>query len=88
MMERERTRWRRTGVSRTYRRWHHDTAARCPATGKTSFRSTIAARQFVASRDEWNGETPRVYRCEWGDWYHLTSSPTRWELARMHNGAA
>ena len=75
-------------MSRTHRRRRYRAAAGCPVTGKTSFRSTTAARAFVASRDEWYGETSRVYRCEWCDWYHLTSSPTRWELARTAGEAA
>jgi len=75
-------------VSRTYRRWKYDVAASCPVTGKASFRSTTAARAFVATRDEWHGTRARVYRCEWCDWYHLTSRPTRWELARSATDAA
>jgi hypothetical protein len=69
-------------MSRTYRRSKHHTARNCPVTGKASFRSTVAARAFVDSRDEWRGEVARVYRCEHCDWYHLTSKRTHWELAR------
>ena len=69
-------------MARTYRRWHYRTAVRCSVTGKASFRSTTSARAFVESRDNWDGDVARVYRCEWCDWYHLTCRPTRWELAR------
>ncbi len=69
-------------MSRTYRRYKLKTARSCGVTGKASFRSTTAARRFVESRDEWRGEVARVYCCEYCGWYHLTSSPTNWELAR------
>ena len=75
-------------MSRTYRGWKRATARGCPMTGKTSFKSTVAARAFVESRDEWRGEVSRVYRCEWCDWFHLTSRPTRWELIRTEPTAA
>jgi hypothetical protein len=38
-------------MSRTYRGWKRATAGGCPVTGKTSFKSTVAARAFVESRD-------------------------------------
>ena len=68
-------------MARTYRQWHYRPAARCRVTGKTSFRSTKAARAFVAVKD-WNGAVARVYRCLVCDWYHLTSQPTNWERDR------
>ena len=70
-------------MSKTYRHWKFRSAQRCGVTGKASFKSTVAARAFVDTRDEWRGETSRVYRCEWCDWYHLTSKRTNWELARV-----
>ena len=76
------------GMSRTYRGRHQETARSCAVTGKTSFRSTAAAKEFVDSREEWRGEVSRVYRCEWCDWYHLTSRPTRWAMARANGVAA
>jgi hypothetical protein len=75
-------------VSRTHRGGKYRTASNCSATGKASFRSTVAARAFVESRDEWRGEVSRVYRCEWCDWYHLTSHRTRWEMLRTDTEAA
>ena len=78
----------RTDMSRTHRVWRYATAKGCPVTGKASFRSTVAARAFVEARDEWRGEVSRVYRCEWCDWLHLTSQPTRWELVRKRSTAA
>ena len=63
-------------------------AGGCRVTGKTSFRSAVAARTFVEACDEWRGEVARVYRCEWCDWYHLTSHPTRWEMLRTEASAA
>ena len=68
-------------MARTYRKWHYRTAARCPATGKISFRSTKAARAFIAVVD-WNREYARVYRCLSCDWFHLTSHATNWERQR------
>ena len=82
MMSEGRARSRRTNVSRTYRIYKHKGTRCCNVTGKTSFRSTTAAWSFVDTRDEWRGEVSRVYRCEWCDWFHLTSKRTKWELAR------
>lgn len=70
-------------MARTYRRWKYRTANPCPATGKTSFRSTTAARSFVETRDSWNAELARVYSCPACDWYHLTSQETNWALERQ-----
>jgi hypothetical protein len=75
-------------VSRTYRQWKFRGAARCGVTGKASFKSTVAARSVVETREEWRGETARVYRCEWCDWYHLTSKRTNWEMARAAESRA
>ena len=69
-------------MSRTYRHWKFRSAQRCGVKGKASFKSTVAARSFVETRDEWNGDVARVYCCEFCDWYHLTSRRTNWELAR------
>ena len=75
-------------MSRTYRGKRSKIARSCGVTGKASFGSTVAARTFVDSLDEWRGGVSRVYRCEWCDWYHLTSQPTRWELNRAGHAAA
>ncbi len=75
-------------MSRTHRHWGYTPARRCPTTGKASFRSTVAARAFVATRGEWNGDISRVYCCEHCAWYHLTSKPTRWERLRQAEAAA
>ncbi len=88
MMSPERMLDRRIIVSRTHRGWKYRTAASCGVTGKTSFKSTVAARSFVDTRDEWRGEVSRVYRCEFCDWFHLTSRPSRWELIRTETAAA
>ena len=69
-------------MARTYRRAKIRTGASCWKSGKTSFRSTGQAWRFVETREVWNGDVARVYRCEWCDWFHLTSQPTRWEVAR------
>jgi hypothetical protein len=55
-------------------------------TGKTSFRSTKAAREFIAAA-EWNREYARVYRCLRCDWFHLTSQRTNWEQARLEQAS-
>jgi hypothetical protein len=68
-------------VARTYERTGFRAAQPCPVTGKASFRSTQAAREFVAATD-WNREYARVYRCLICDWFHLTSQRTNWELSR------
>lgn len=73
-------------MARTYRNWHYRTAARCPATGKTSFRSTKAARAFIVVAD-WNREYSRVYRCLVCDWFHLTSQLTHWERDRFEEAS-
>jgi hypothetical protein len=88
MMASERAHDRRTTVSRTYRGYKHKTAKSCAVSGKASFRSTAAARAFIDTRDEWRGEVARVYRCEWCDWYHLTSRETRWAMLRTDTVAA
>lgn len=75
-------------MSRTYRGYKHKATKSCITSGKTSFRSTAAARAFIDTRDEWRGEVARVYCCQWCDWYHLTSKPTNWELARAGSVAA
>lgn len=69
-------------MARTWRRWKYQTAAQCQSTGKTSFKSTKAAREFVATRDDWKGEVARVYQCCDCDWFHLTSELTHWEVLR------
>ncbi len=75
-------------MSRTHRHWGYKPASRCAVTDKASFRSTVAARAFVATRDDWHGDVARVYCCEHCDWFHLTSRPTRWEMARQARAAA
>lgn len=69
-------------MARTYRRWKYRTADRCPVTGKTSFRSTTAARAFVSSREHWHGPRARVYACPVCSWFHVTSKVTNWERDR------
>jgi hypothetical protein len=69
-------------MARTYRKLHYRPAAGCSVTGKCSFRSTRAARAFVAAQDVWNGDYVRVYRCLHCDWFHLTSKQTRWATGR------
>jgi hypothetical protein len=69
-------------MSDAYRVWKGRMAARCSSTGKASFKSTSAARQFMDSRDHWNGNFARVYRCAHCDWIHLTSQRTHFDLRR------
>ena len=73
-------------MARTYRYWHYRTATRCRGTGKTSFRSTKAARAFIAVAG-WNSEYARVYRCLVCDWFHLTSQRTNWEQERLEKAS-
>lgn len=74
-------------MSRTYRKGPSRVARQCPQTGKKSFRSTTAARQFIETRDYWRGEIARVYHCPSCLWFHLTSKPTLWERRRNAQSA-
>lgn len=70
-------------MARTHRGWKYRAAKRCPASGKTSFRSTTAARAFIRSRGAWTGDYARVNSCRFCGWHHLTSQRTNWEVQRI-----
>lgn len=75
-------------MARSGRLTKYQPATRCGRSGKTSFRSTVAARAFLNAVDEWRGETARVYQCPFCSWFHLTSARTLWELARLQKMSA
>ena len=60
-------------MARTYRRRSHRPGERCSTTGKTSFKSTKAARDFASLKRNDAASMPVSIRCEWCDWFHLTS---------------
>lgn len=75
-------------MSESRRQTKHEPAHQCDKTGKTLFRSAVAARACIDALDEWRGETARVYRYPFCSWFHLTSARTIWQPTGLQQEAS